>query len=133
MVGVTIGVSWLSQRDMPIDYQPGRSKIRQNLPAVAYRAKSLGILRSDGRDMPTVAPTISRIATVGEEEAESYSTIRRYRTSFCIDGCGTLQSFALRRPIFKQKKGSATISLGLNYYSMGSSLSPFHDTVSLMK
>jgi hypothetical protein len=38
---------------------------------------------------------------------------------------------ALRRPIFKQIKGSATISLGLNYCSMGSSQSPSHDTVPL--
>jgi hypothetical protein len=42
----------------------GRSKICQNLPAVAYQAKFLGILRCDGRDMPMVAPTIEQIATV---------------------------------------------------------------------
>jgi hypothetical protein len=40
---------------------------------------------------------------------------------FYIDGCATLQTFTLRWPIFKQKKGSLTISLGLNYCSMGSS------------
>jgi hypothetical protein len=43
--------------------------------------------------------------------------------------CGTLRTVALRRPIFKQKKGSASISLGLNYCSMGSSQSPSHDPV----
>jgi hypothetical protein len=48
----------------------GCIKIRQNLPAVAYRAKSLGQSRCDSRDMPTVTPTIARIATVGELEAE---------------------------------------------------------------
>jgi hypothetical protein len=48
----------------------GHIKIRQNLPAVAYRAKSLGKSRCDGRDMPTVAPAIVRMATVGEFEAE---------------------------------------------------------------
>jgi hypothetical protein len=50
----------------------GRIKIRQNLLAVAYRPKSLGKSRCDGRDMPMVAPTIARIATVGEVEAESW-------------------------------------------------------------
>jgi hypothetical protein len=44
----------------------------------------------------------------------------------------TLQSVALRRPIFKQKKGSATISLDLNYCSMGSSHSLSRETVPLM-
>jgi hypothetical protein len=50
---------------------------------------------------------------------------------FYIDGCGTLQTVALRWPIFKQKKGSATISLGLNYCSMGLSHSLSCDTVPL--
>jgi hypothetical protein len=52
--------------------RPGRfiEKIRQNLPAVAYRAKSLGKSLCDGCDMPKVAPTIARIATIGEFEAE---------------------------------------------------------------
>jgi hypothetical protein len=52
--------------------EPGGSKIRQNLPAVAYRGKFFGILRCDGLDMPTVAKTIERIATVGEIDAESW-------------------------------------------------------------
>jgi hypothetical protein len=34
-------------------------------------------------------------------------------------------------PIFKQEKGSVTISLGLNYCSMSSSQSPSRDTVAL--
>jgi hypothetical protein len=38
-----------------------------------------------------------------------------------------------RWPIFKQKKGSTTISLGLNYRFMGSSQSPSRDTVPLKK
>jgi hypothetical protein len=50
----------------------GCIKIRQNLPAVAYRAKSLGKSHCDSRDMPTVAPTIARIATVSKVEAESW-------------------------------------------------------------
>jgi hypothetical protein len=42
----------------------------------------------------------------------SRGKIRRiWRTSFYIDECGTLWTVALRWPIFKQKKGSATISL----------------------
>jgi hypothetical protein len=59
-----------SQHDMPTDLKLDCSKIRQNLPAVAYRAKPHGISRRDGCDMPTVAPTIVRMATVGELEAE---------------------------------------------------------------
>jgi hypothetical protein len=47
----------------------GRIKIRQNLLAVTYRAKSLGKSRCYGRDMPTLAPTIARITTVGKVEA----------------------------------------------------------------
>jgi hypothetical protein len=45
MVGATVGISRPSQHDMPTDLKPGRGKIRQNLPAMAYRAKPLGILR----------------------------------------------------------------------------------------
>jgi hypothetical protein len=55
---------------MPTDLKPGHSKIRQNLPAVAYWAKPLGISRCDGGDMPTVVPTIVQMATVGKLEAE---------------------------------------------------------------
>jgi hypothetical protein len=50
----------------------GRLKIRKNLLAVAYRAKSLGKLRCDGCDMPMVSPTIAQIATVGKVDAESW-------------------------------------------------------------
>jgi hypothetical protein len=50
--GDCCGVSQQSQHDMPIDYKAERRKIRQNLPAVAYRAKLLGISRCDSRDMP---------------------------------------------------------------------------------
>jgi hypothetical protein len=41
----------------------------------------------------------------------------------------TVQNVALKLPIFKQTKGCATISLGLNYCSMGSSQPPSRDTV----
>jgi uncharacterized membrane protein YfcA len=34
IVGVTVGILQLSQRDMPTDLKLGHSKIRQNLPAV---------------------------------------------------------------------------------------------------
>jgi hypothetical protein len=66
MVGVTIGILRPSQPDMPTDLKPGRSKIRQNLLAVTYRAKPLGISRCDGHNMPTITPTIVRMATVGK-------------------------------------------------------------------
>jgi hypothetical protein len=48
-----------------------------------------------------------------------------------IDGCTTVQTVALNWPIFKQKKGRATICLGLNSCSMGSSQPPSRDTVPL--
>jgi hypothetical protein len=72
MFGATVGILQPSQRDMPIDLKPGCSKIRKNLPVVAYPAKPLGISRcDDSRDMPTVAPTIVQMARVGELEAEA--------------------------------------------------------------
>jgi hypothetical protein len=37
----------------------GRIKIRQNLPAVEYRANSLSKSSCEGRDMPTVIPIIA--------------------------------------------------------------------------
>jgi hypothetical protein len=69
MVGATVGILQPSQRDMPKDMKPGCSKIHQNLSAVAYQAKILGISRCDGCDIPTVAPTIVQMATVGQLEA----------------------------------------------------------------
>jgi hypothetical protein len=69
IVGVMVDISRTSQCDMPTDLKPGCSKIPQNLPAVAYRAKPLGLSHCDGRDMPTVTPTIEQMATVGELEA----------------------------------------------------------------
>jgi hypothetical protein len=61
---------------------------------------------------------------------QSRSKIRQiWRTSFYIDGCGTLRTVALRRPIFQQKKRPTTISSGLNYCSLGSSHSQSCDTV----
>jgi hypothetical protein len=51
-----------------------KKKIRQNLPAVAYRGKPLGptisISRTSQHDMPTVGQTIARSATVGKLKAE---------------------------------------------------------------
>jgi hypothetical protein len=43
MVGATVGILLPSQRDMPTDLKPGLSKIRQNLPAVVYLAKPIGL------------------------------------------------------------------------------------------
>jgi hypothetical protein len=70
MVEVTVGISWPSQFDMPIDLKPRHSKILQKLLGVAYQAKSLGILGCDGRAMPTFDPTILRMATIGKLEAK---------------------------------------------------------------
>jgi hypothetical protein len=44
----------------------------------------------------------------------------------------TLQTIALRWPIFKQKKVRMTISSDLNFCSMGSSQPPSRDTAPLM-
>jgi hypothetical protein len=71
MVWVTVGILRPSQRDMPTDLKPGGCKIRQNLPAVEIRARPLNKSHCDGHDMPTVAPTIVQMVTVGELEAES--------------------------------------------------------------
>jgi hypothetical protein len=60
MVWATIGI-----------LRPAQKKTRQNLPAVAYHAKPLGISCCDIRDMPPVGPTIARSATVGKLDAES--------------------------------------------------------------
>jgi hypothetical protein len=80
--------------------------------------------------MTTVAPSTAQIATAREVEAkpaESGELVFMY-----IDVCAcTLRTVAFRRPTFKQKKGSATISLGLYNCSMGSSQSPSRDTVPL--
>jgi hypothetical protein len=72
----------------------------------------------DLRDMPKSAPSLSKICRI-------------WRTCFYIEGCDTVQTVALKWPIFKQKKGCATISLGLNYCSMGSVQPPSCDTVPL--
>jgi hypothetical protein len=62
----------------------------------------------------------------------SRSKIHRIRRPcFNIDGCATLWTVALKRPIFKWKKGFANISLGLNYCSMCSSWPWSRDTVPL--
>jgi hypothetical protein len=50
----------------------GHVKILKNLPAVAYRAKSLGKSCCDCCDMPTVSPTTAQIATIRKVEAESW-------------------------------------------------------------
>jgi hypothetical protein len=56
-----------------------QKKIRQNLPAVAYRGKPLGptvgISQTSQRDVPTVGQTIARSATVGKLEAESWQIL----------------------------------------------------------
>jgi hypothetical protein len=85
----------------------GCTKIRQNLPAVAYRAKSLGKSHCDGRDFATVAPTIAQITTVGKVEAESWQNWLNLDNQFLHRWMWyrTLWTVALRRPIFKPKKG----------------------------
>jgi hypothetical protein len=93
MVGGTIGISRPSQSDMPTDLKLDCGKIHQNLSAVAYWAKPLGILHHDIHNMSTVAPTIVWMATVGELEAESkqnspdlenqiYSMDCRFKTAY---------------------------------------------------
>jgi hypothetical protein len=62
----------------------------------------------------------------------SRSKIRRtWRTGFYISGWTIVRTVAWRWSIFKHKKGSATICLGLIFCSMGSSQPPTRDTVPL--
>jgi hypothetical protein len=96
---------------------------------VAYRAKPL-VYRAVTAAICQRSPQPLCELPLSANYHPSSGKIRRiWRTSFCIDGSVTLLTGALRRPIFKQKKGSAIISLGLNYCSMGSSQSPCRDTV----
>jgi hypothetical protein len=60
----------------------GHIKIRQNLLAVAYRAKSIDKSCFDSRDMPMVAPTIVHIATVREVAAESWQNLPNLDNQF---------------------------------------------------
>jgi hypothetical protein len=64
-------------------------KIRQNLPAVAYRGKPLGPTvgksRMSQRDMPTVGQTIARSATVGKLEAELWQNPPDLWMLYCTD------------------------------------------------
>jgi hypothetical protein len=52
-------------------------------------------------------------------------------TRFHIYGYATRWAIALRRRIFKQKKGFANLSLGLNYHSKALPQPPSRDTVPL--
>jgi hypothetical protein len=54
-----------------------------------------------------------------------------WRAGFYIHGWTIVRTIALRWVIFKQKKESATICLGLIYWSMDSSQPPTPDTVPL--
>jgi hypothetical protein len=131
MVGATAGISWPPQRDM----QQIWSHVVVKSAKICWLCHIWhSPLAYCGRDMPTVTPTIVRMATVSKLEAESWQICRIRRTSFYINGCVTLWLYGLSLKdgrFLKRKKGSATISLGLNYCSMGSYQSPSHDTVPL--
>jgi hypothetical protein len=64
-------------------------------------------------------------------DAETWQIPPDLRTCFYIDGCATRRAVALRRRIFKQKKGFANLSLGLNYHSKAFPQPPSRDTVPL--
>jgi hypothetical protein len=68
-----------------------------------------------------------------ELEIESEQNSPDLENRLYIIGCATVWTVALRRTIFKWKKGFATIILGLIYYSMVVSQPPFHDTVPYSK
>jgi hypothetical protein len=124
-----IGISSCAGRDMPVVVQPLCELPTLVVLFFALTTKSLwsifcgsgssrngsaavGILRPSQRDMP------------------SHSKIRRiWRSSFHINGCSTVWTVALRRLIFKRKKGFATISLILIYHSIPQL--PFCDTFPL--
>jgi hypothetical protein len=48
-----------------------------------------------------------------------------------IDGCAARRAVALKRPIFKRKKGFANLSLGLIYHSKAFPQPPSRDTIPL--
>jgi hypothetical protein len=64
-------------------------------------------------------------------DAKSQQNLQDLESRFYIDGCTIVWTLAYRRRIFKQKKGSATIGLGLNYHSMVLSQPLSRDTVPL--
>jgi hypothetical protein len=73
---------------------------------------------------------LRELLTLGNGYMQSHSKICRiWRPCFNIDGCATLWTVALKRPIFKRKKKFANICL--NYCSMGSSWPRSRDTVPL--
>jgi hypothetical protein len=117
MVGATVATLQLLQCNLPINYKPGCSKIHQNLLAkvgrspLAYCAVMAVICQRSPQPLHKLPQS--------RKWKPSHRKIRRiWRASFYIDGCGTLRTVALRRPVFKQKKVSATISLSLNYCSI---------------
>jgi hypothetical protein len=62
IIGVTIGISWLSQRDMPRGFARYAAESRFWLILLQPGFKSIGISCCDDQDMPTVSPTIARSA-----------------------------------------------------------------------
>jgi hypothetical protein len=112
MVGPTVCISRCDIGDMPQPADFGAGFL--SVPAAICQQFSLG-------EVPRIANGL-------------HAEIRRIRRPcFNIVGCatGTLWTVALKRPIFKRKKGFTNISLGLNYCSMGSSWPRSRDTVPL--
>jgi hypothetical protein len=121
---------WLGQ---PLAYRGCHSAICQGaMPNMPQLADFGGFFFCDGRYMPTVAQTIAGSAK-NRQWIRCRSKIRRiWRTGFYIYGWTIVHTVALRWAIFKQKKGSVAICLGLIYCSMGSSQPPTRDTVPLI-
>jgi hypothetical protein len=71
---------------------------------------TIGISLPSQRDMLT---DVNRYATVVEKSAGFREPV------FYIDKCVALRTVALDGRFLIRKKGSATISVGLNYFSMG--------------
>jgi hypothetical protein len=113
--------------------QPAQKKNRQNLPTVAYIGKS-----PLGRPLAYCGHVTARYAN-GRPNHCTKCHSRQIRCQFVAKSAGSGESVFTSigvvlygLTVFKQKKGSATISLGLNYCSMGSSRSLSCDTVPLM-
>jgi hypothetical protein len=75
-------------------------------------------------------------ATIGisqpSQKPRSSKIHQIWRTGFYIDKCATIRTVALRQTIFKQKKGFATISLGLICHSLVLSQLPSRGTVPII-
>jgi hypothetical protein len=136
MVGATIGIPIAA---VTAQYAKGLSPIchsRQILEdfTTTWLQIYVTLYRCDDCDMPTVTQTICKVPTLADVlDAEFVQNPPDLENLFLHRWmrCCTDRSFT-SGDFFKQKNGSTTICVGLNYSSMGSYHSPSRNTVLLM-